>query len=80
MFRDEFGARKSYPPHFTRGPSLKSLHILDQVLAQWILATFISSPEELVRFVGIATSVLAGGIATSLGIEAAELMQLHFMA
>ena len=51
-----------------------------QVLAQWILATFTNSPEELARFAGLAKGVLAGGIATSFGTEAAGLTQLHVIA
>ena len=50
------------------------------MLAQWILATFTNSPEELARLAGLAKGVLAGGIATSFGTEAAGLTQLHVVA
>ena len=48
--------------------------------AQWILATFSNNPEELARFAGLAKGVLAGGIATSFGTEAAGLTQLKVVA
>lgn len=50
------------------------------MLAQWILATFTNSPEELARLAGLAKGVLAGGIATLFGTEAAGLTQLHIVA
>ena len=48
--------------------------------AQWILATFTNDPEELARLAGLAKGVLAGGIATSFGTEAAGLTQLKVVA
>ena len=48
--------------------------------AQWILATFTNNPEELARLAGLAKGVLAGGIATSFGTEAAGLTQLKVIA
>ena len=51
-----------------------------QVTAQWILATFTNNPEELARLAGLAKGVLAGGIATSFGTEAAGLPQLKVVA
>ena len=48
--------------------------------AQWILATFTNNPEELARLAGLAKGVLAGGIASSFGTEAAGLSQLKVVA
>ena len=48
--------------------------------AQWILATFTNNPEELARLAGLAKGVLAGGVATSFGTEAAGLPQLKVVA
>ena len=50
------------------------------MVAQWIIATFSNNPEELARLAGLAKGVLAGGIASSFGTEAAGLAQLHVIA
>lgn len=50
------------------------------MVAQWIIATFSNDPEELARLAGLAKRILAGGIATSFGTEAAGLTQLRVVA
>lgn len=48
--------------------------------ALWILATFTNSPEELARLAGVAQGVVAGGVASSFGTEAAGLSQVKVIA
>ncbi len=47
---------------------------------QWILSSLTNNPEQLARFAGMAKGVLAGGIATSFGTEAAGFTQLKVVA
>ena len=47
---------------------------------QWILSSFTNDPEQLARFSGMAKGVLAGGEATSFGMDAAGLSQLKVVA
>lgn len=48
--------------------------------ALWILATFTNNPEELARLAGVAQGIVAGGVASSFGTEAAGLSQFKVVA
>ena len=47
---------------------------------QWIVATFTNEPEKLARFAGLGKGILAGGLASSFGTEAAGLAQRKVVA
>ena len=46
----------------------------------WIVSSFTNDPEKLARLAGLVKGVLAGGIASAFGTEAAGLSQLNVIS